>query len=211
MAHVDWRIAGPEIATCNCNWGCPCQFNSLPSQGHCRAAVAMRIDRGHFGDVSLDGLRWAGLFAWPGPIHEGHGEVQPIVDERADERQREAILTILSGQESEPGATVFNVFASTLDTIHEPLFRPIDFTIDLKQATGRFSIPGIVEAAGEPIRNPVTGEPHRARLTLPEGFEFSNAEFASSSVTASGPIPLNWEGRHAHLAMIDTGPTGPVR
>ena len=32
MAHVDWSIKGPEIATCNCDWGCPCQFNALPTQ-----------------------------------------------------------------------------------------------------------------------------------------------------------------------------------
>jgi hypothetical protein len=50
MAYVDWRIKGPELSTCNCDWGCPCQFNALPSRGHCRAAVAMRIDEGHFGE-----------------------------------------------------------------------------------------------------------------------------------------------------------------
>ena len=52
----------PEIATCNCAWGCPCQFNGLPTHGDCRAAVAMQIEKGHFGAVSLDGLKWVGLF-----------------------------------------------------------------------------------------------------------------------------------------------------
>ena len=211
MARVDWHIKGPELATCNCNWGCPCQFNSLPSQGDCRAAVAMRIDQGHFGDVHLDGLTWVGLFAWPGPIHEGHGEAQAIVDERADQQQREALLTILSGQESEPGATAFSVFASTLDTFHEPLFRSIAFEADIGAGTGRFSVPGVVEAKGEPIRSPITGEPHRAKLTLPKGFEFVEAEFGSSAVSAQGLIALDWTNRHAHLAMIDMGPSGPVR
>ncbi len=211
MTRVDWHIKGPEIATCNCNWGCPCQFNSLPSQGYCRAAVAMHIEEGHFGEVPLSGLTWGGLFAWPGPIHEGHGEAQPIVDERADPRQREAILTLLSGQESEPGATFFDVFASTLDTIHEPLFAPIEFEVGLGEGTGRFMVPGVIEATGEPIRNPVTGQPHRAKLTLPRGFEFSEAEFASSTVRSQGAIPLDWANRHAHLAMINIGPSGPVR
>jgi hypothetical protein len=210
MARVGWHITGPELVTCNCNWGCPCQFNSRPSQGHCRAAVAMRIDRGHFGEVPLDGLTWAGLFAWPGAIHEGHGEVQPIVDERADQRQREAILTIMSGRESEPGATVFSVFAATLDRIHDPLFRPIAFEVDLGQRTGRISVPSIVEARSEPIRNPVTGQSHRARVTLPNGFEFNEAEFASSTAHAEGPVALDWADRHAHLAMIDMGPSGPA-
>ena len=73
MAYVDWRIKGPELSTCNCDWGCPCQFNALPSRGYCRAAVAMRIDEGHFGEVRLDGLHWVSLLAWPGPIHHGDG------------------------------------------------------------------------------------------------------------------------------------------
>ena len=211
MARVDWHIKGPELATCNCNWGCPCQFNSLPSHGNCRAAVAMRIDQGHFGAIPLDGLTWVGLFAWPGPIHEGHGEAQVIVDERASQPQREALLTILSGQESEPGATAFSVFASMIETVYEPLFEPITFEIDIGAGTGRFSVPGVVDATGEPMRNPVTGEPHRATVSLPKGFEFLEAEFGSSTVSAQGLIALDWANRHAHLALIDIGPRGPVR
>ena len=75
MAYVDWRIKGPELSACSCDWGCPCQFNALPSRGYCRAAVAMRIDEGHFGEVRLDGLHWAALLAWPGAIHHGNGEL----------------------------------------------------------------------------------------------------------------------------------------
>ena len=60
------------------------------------------------------------LLAWPGAIHEGRGQCQPMIDERASPEQREALLTILSGQHSDPGATVFQVFASTLETVHEP-------------------------------------------------------------------------------------------
>jgi len=170
----------------------------------------MRIDQGHFGAIPLEGLTWVGLFAWPGPIHEGHGEVQVIVDERASQPQREALLTILSGQESEPGATVFSVFASMIETVYDPLFEPITFEIDIGAGMGRFSVPGVVDATGEPIRNPVTGEPHRATVSLPKGFEFLEAEFGST-VSAQGLIALDWANRHAHLALIDIGPRGPVR
>jgi hypothetical protein len=211
MAYVDWSIQGPELATCNCDWGCPCQFNARPTHGNCRAAVGMRIDRGHFGDVRLDGLAWIGLFAWPGAIHEGKGEVQPIVDERADQRQREAILKILSGEETEPGATIFNVMSTVVDTVHEPMFAPIEFETDAEARTGRFAVPGIVEARGEPITNPVTGAEHRARVVLPHGFEYTEAEFASSATRATGKVPLDWMRGHGHFAMLHLGPSGPVR
>ncbi|MHB8527917.1 MAG: DUF1326 domain-containing protein [Caulobacteraceae bacterium] len=209
MALVDWRVKGPELAACNCNWGCPCQFNGLPSHGDCRAAVAMRIDEGHFADISLSGLTWAGLFAWPGAIHEGNGEALPIVDERADERQRQALLTILSGKEAEPGSGVFNVFMSTMTKVHPPVFAPIAFKADKKRRTGTFSVAGIVEAKGEPIRNLATGAEQEVSVVMPGGFEFLEAEFASSTVTAKGAIPLDWEGRHAHFATLDIGPRGP--
>src|ERR1041385_7713624 len=101
LGEEQWRTSiGVSVA-----WGCPSQFNGLPTHGDCRAAVAMQIEKGHFGSVSLDGLKWVGLFAWPRAIHEGNGEALAIIDERATEEQRKALLTILSGNEQEPGAT----------------------------------------------------------------------------------------------------------
>ena len=208
MPYVDWRIRGPEILNCNCDWGCPCQFNALPTNGNCRAVAAMRIDEGHFGDVDLSGLKWAAMFAWPEAIHFGHGEAFIVIDERADEAQRNALLTILSGQETEPGATIFNVFATTLEKVHEPAFLPIEFEADIERRTGRVAISGIVDTRVEPIRNPVTGAEHRARVTMPEGFEYREAEYASGSTEAQGPVGLSWGGRHAHLAMLDMSPAG---
>lgn len=205
---IDWRMQGPEITNCNCAWGCPCQFNSLPTHGDCRAAVAMRIDKGHFGDVDLSGLSWAGMFAWPGPIHEGGGEALVVIDPKATEAQRQALLTVLAGEETVPGATIFNVFAATLETMHEPVFKPIELELDLERRTGRIRIEGLVDTAVEPIRNPITGEEHRASVHLPNGFEYRQAEYASGSTKATGPIKLDWEGRHAHLTQIDMSGQG---
>ena len=55
MAFVDWSLQGHSIANCNCDFGCPCQFNTLPTHGDCRAMTAVKIDKGHFGDVDLSG------------------------------------------------------------------------------------------------------------------------------------------------------------
>ncbi len=40
----------------------------------------------------------------------------------------------MSGQDTEPGATFFQVFATTFETFHEPVFAPIDFEITSKGA-----------------------------------------------------------------------------
>src|SRR5471030_2233115 len=106
MTSANWVIKGREFANCNCAYGCPCQFNALPTYGNCRAVVGIQIDKGHHGETSLDGLRLAGIFRWPGPIHEGGGEALPIVDKRATAAQRDAILRIMTGQDTVPGATM---------------------------------------------------------------------------------------------------------
>ena len=202
MAMTEWMLMGPEIATCNCDYGCPCQFNALPTDGTCRAAVAIHIDKGHYGKVKLDGLNIAATAAWPGPIHMGHGEILPIVDERASEEQREALLKIMSGQDTEPGTTFFQVFVSMCEKVHTPMFKKIDFAADMKSCEGHFSVPGVVEATTTAIRNPVTGKAHHAKVSLRQGFEYGEAEFASGSSKSAGPIKLDNSGRHAHLAML---------
>ena len=211
MPNVEWRMKGQELSSCNCEWGCPCQFNSLPSHGDCRAAVAMEIAEGHFGETSLDGLRWVALLAWPGPIHQGDGEAQIVVDARADDAQRAAILTIVSGGETEPGATIFNVFSTTYAKVHEPIFAPIEFEADIEARTGRFAVQGLVESVTEPIRNPVTDQPQRVSVNLPDGFEYTTAEYASSTVSSGGVIALEWSQRHAHLVDLHMTQNGVVR
>lgn len=57
MTDVEWTIKGREFIHCNCAYGCPCQFNALPTEGHCRAIGIVDIDEGHHGDTRLDGLR----------------------------------------------------------------------------------------------------------------------------------------------------------
>jgi hypothetical protein len=213
MAKIEWLIKGPWLTTCNCVVGCPCQFNAPPSHGHCRAAVGCEIEEGYFGKVRLDGVRFAGLFAWPGPIHLGGGEAQPIVDVAATPEQRDAILTIMKGEETEPGATIFNVFAGTFAKLHDPLFLPIEFSADIAGRVGRVHIPGVLDATSEPIRNPVTGATHRVRIDMPDGFEYTQAEVALGTVRTDkrAAIALDWRAAHAHFTTLHYTRNGVVR
>src|SRR5262249_48072117 len=96
MATVEWRVRADELVNCNCDFCCPCQFIALPTHRFCEAAVGYRIHEGHFGDVRLDGLNAALFVHWPSAIHEGNGKMQVVVDQRADTRQREALVKIMS-------------------------------------------------------------------------------------------------------------------
>ena len=136
MPFVDWQMQGVELVNCSCEWGCPCQFNALPSHGHCRALTFVQVERGRYGDVPLDGLRWGMLAAWPGPIHFGGGTFQAIVDERADARQRKALEAIAQGRDTEPGTLIWQIFSTTISTVLPTLARPIQLDIDLGCTNG---------------------------------------------------------------------------
>jgi len=127
---IPWEIQADELVACNCAYGCPCQFNALPTYG--------------------------------------------------------------SGGETDPGSTMWNVYASTMEKVSDPVFKPIEIEVDVEARFGRIFVDGLVECSGEPIRNPVTSEPHRALIDLPDGFEYRLAEMGS----ATEPLLLDHYGVH---------------
>jgi hypothetical protein len=208
---IEWIIKGREFVNCNCVYGCPCQFNALPSDGTCKAAIGFQFTEGHFGDVDLGDLRAAAIYEWPGAVHEGNGTMQLIVDESAGEAQRAALLQIMQGEETEPMATMWSVFTTMCSTVLEPLFKPIELEIDVESRTGRVVVPGVFEMNGEPIRNPVTNNIHRARINLPNGFEYEIAEIGSGTTKATGAIKLDLQNSHGQFAHLHLSNSGVVR
>ncbi|HWS66957.1 MAG TPA: DUF1326 domain-containing protein [Steroidobacteraceae bacterium] len=206
-----WEIRAKEFSNCNCSYGCPCQFNALPTKGYCEAVVAMEIEEGHYGDVKVDSLRMGGIYQWPGAVHEGRGKWQAFIDVRADENQREALLKIMSGQDTDPMATMFAVYFSTLEKVYDPIFAPIEFEVDVEGRKGRYVVPGLVETRGEPIKNPVTGAEHRARIDLPHGFEYEIAEIGSGTTKTQGNIKLDLKSSYGQFAHLHLNNHGVVR
>src|SRR5437764_15464632 len=131
MAITRWEIKGKEFANCNCAYGCPCQFNALPTYGYCCAVTSFQIDSGHFGASPLDGLRGAAIYSWPAAVHMGNGRMQLIVDERANPDQRDALTRIMSGQDTQDMATMWWVYSAMCPTKEEPIFAAIDFEVDV--------------------------------------------------------------------------------
>jgi hypothetical protein len=206
-----WEIKGRELVNCTCEYGCNCQFNGLPDKGHCHAVAGIVIDEGRFGDVRLDGLKVAAIFKWPAAIHEGNGEAIAFVDERADDAQRSALLKIMTGQDTDPFATMFAVYASTVTNMHEPVFTPIELAIDVDRRTGRVVVPGYFEMTGEPIRNLVTGEESVGRIWLPNGFEYEVAEIGSASSKSGGPVQVSIDAKYGQFANLHLNNHGLVR
>ena len=206
-----WEFKGRELVNCSCTYGCNCQFNGLPDKGHCYAVAGIQIDEGHYGETRLDGLRIGAIFKWPGAIHEGHGEALAFVDQRADDAQREALLKIMTGQDTDPFATMFAVYASTIETMHPPVFTDIDLALDIEGRHGRMKIDGYVEMSGAPIRNKVSGAESRAQICLPDGFEYEVAEIGSASSRTTGPMLVELADTYGQFANIHLNSHGVVR
>jgi len=206
-----WEFTGRELVNCNCEYGCNCQFNALPDKGHCHAVAGIQIDQGHHGDTPLDGLKVAAIFKWPGPIHEGNGEAIAFVDSGANDKQREALLKIMTGQDTDPFATMFAVYASTVTTMHAPVFTDIHFEVDVEGRRGRLTIADYVEMVGEPIRNKVSGEESRAQIVLPAGFEYEVADIGSASSRSQGPVQVDFKDSYGQFANLHLNSHGVVR
>jgi hypothetical protein len=208
---TSWEIKGRELVNCTCEYGCNCQFNGLPDKGHCHAVAGIQIDQGHYGKTKLDGLRIAAIFKWPGAIHEGNGEAIAFVDEKADAQQRDALLKIMTGQDTDPFATMFAVYASTVTTMNNPVFTKIDLELDIDGRKGRIFVKDYIETVGKPILNKVSGEETHAQIVLPNGFEYAVAEIGSASSKTSGPVKVEMNDKYGQFARLHLNNHGVVR
>ena len=148
MVDTNWTIHAREFVNCNCSYGCPCQFNGLPTYGDCKAVAGMQIEQGHHGETKLDGLKFVGVFRWPGAIHEGKGEAAIVIESGQPKRNAKQCCA-LSGQDTKPGATISTCSPrrSKSCTIR---FCADRFQVDV-EGRRRDRVAGVTEGRGEPI------------------------------------------------------------
>jgi hypothetical protein len=210
-----WKVHAYFLDACNCDWGCPCQFSAKPTHDNCEGVAGYHIVTGSYGtNVKLDGLNMALIASWPGPIHEGRGTLSFYIDNRANENQFEALSNIITGR---AGGGPFEIYASTIEKLYGPKRANIKFQAkDLRSRVSVLNIRGdrkrqvqkeqspnvIAEAWLEPIRNPVTGKVHRAIIEIPEAFESSRMEQASTKTLLANNNNLNfrYEGTYGSFS-----------
>ena len=207
---TEWELHGMEFGNCNCSYGCPCQFNALPTHGFCQAIGFFRVDKGHFGGAKLDGLNMAFAVAWPGAVHEGKGTMQPVIDARADEAQREGLLSIMKGKETAPMSTFWAVYTAMFEKILDPIYTAITIELDMTARRATCRAEGVLTGRGEPILNPVTQAEHRVGIVLPHGFEYGQNEVGRGWSSSSKGVPLNLEDSYAHWLELHFNQNGRI-
>ncbi len=207
-----WLFKSETYANCNCAINCGCQFNLPTTYGFCESAYIGHIVEGHFNGTPIAGLRWAALYKWPGEIADGNGKRQIIIDERADETQRTALETIISGGACKPLSNVFAVFAATCSEFCETLFLPIDLEADLEGRTARVEIPGVLKSSAGPKINEFTSEPFHIALARPSGsIEFTYAELGLGTTTVTGDMEMAYSESWALFCVHHFNQDGLIR
>jgi hypothetical protein len=192
-----WQLNGDVLIACNCDWGCPCNFNARPSRGHCEGGWIWVIGKGHVNDTRLDGLGLAVFANWPGAIHEGGGRACSYVDERADDAQRAALTSVLKGDFGGP----WGLFKKTYELAEPHAAR---FDVNLAEHASRATIGDQIELELQTIRNPVTQAEVHPELVLPEGLVVKRGKMAASKVfRVRGGVQYDHSGQYAAFGPFE--------
>jgi hypothetical protein len=195
---VSWRLSGRVLVACNCDWGCPCNFNARPTTGKCEGGWTWHVDDGSYGDVGLNGLNFSVYVKWPGAIHEGNGEALILIDERADSPQRAAIQELLGGKIGGP----WQVLAWTWPTVHGPYSASYELAFDGVRT--RMKCGEYVDVECGPIRNPVNAAESYPSITLPQGIIFSRGDLGTTTRFRVGhSIEYDHSGQYMALGTFE--------
>ena len=163
------------INACNCDWGCPCNFNAKPTNGSCEGTWGLHITSGTCGDLKLDGLKLAWSGRWPGAVHEGRATAKLFIDETASEEQRNALEDIFKGRLD---GMPWSIIAATVDTWVETAYVPFEWTFD--GINSSYNAGYQVRVALDTMRSPVSGAEVSATISLPTGL-ITNKVHASAN------------------------------
>lgn len=172
-----WRLQGKGYEFCNCQPGCTCNFSGFPTSpdGSCKAAVGTHIVQGYCGDVDLSDIKAVAIFDWPGPIHEGNGKAVFVVPPAVSDEQLGAMAQIFTGQ---LGGMPWAILGSTYEVAG--VVRA-DVDLDDNGMHSGFTIPGVGQARGTTLKNPVTGDDHAVAIVLEHGFIWKRGECGQGS------------------------------
>jgi len=203
---MSWRIEGKYMETCNCQFLCPCvpsHLTATPTEGDCRVAIAMRIDKGEKDGVKLDGLSFIVLLHAPKAMAEGNITVGLIVDDRASEKQAEAIGAIATGSAGGPMAALGPLVGKIAGVEKSPIrFEADGMTYAVKAGDlidqACEGVAGAVRTH-EPLYLDNTGHPVSTRLALAKAtrsiFNAFGIKWKDTSGTRNGHFaPFAWQG-----------------
>ncbi len=124
MASINWKIQGQFVEACNCDYTCLCPATKgtvRPTHGDCIVTHVYDIERGSYGDLTLDHLRFAWIARTPGQMADGDWSQGIVVDAHGQPEQREALAAIASGEAGGPLARLQALVSTFLGVETRPI------------------------------------------------------------------------------------------
>lgn len=194
-----WTFDADYFTACNCDWGCPCNFNARPTEGRCMGWGAWRINAGRFGTIVLDAVQFALFYKFPGSVENGQGTACLYIDSHASAGQKDAIEEIGTGK---AGGGIFELFGAQLVTAWLPTkFVPISF--EISDGAGRVRIDGIGDAESELLSYP-DGTVIRPSEDLPHGIEFKRGLMTNAKRWSwqDGDLLASYANKYGAVAKV---------
>jgi hypothetical protein len=190
-----WQITGDFVDFCRCSVPCPCTFAQPPTDGECDGIIAWHVREGNYGDVRLDGLNVVGVAHFVGNIWEPETKAQGgfIVDESADESQRQAIAAVFGGQ----AGGWPELFGENFDQLLGMEFAPIDLEIEDDLSAWRLNVSGKAEGSAELLTGPTTTPGERLAVHNAPGAEVGPGQGPATYAVCdykADAFGFNWEG-----------------
>lgn len=211
MVVPSWNLSGDWFDVCKCNIPCPCTFAQTPSYGECDGVLAYHINKGIYGEISLNGLNVLAVSYFKGNIWSGNtkADIAVFFDERANGEQRDALNMIFTGK----AGGFMAEFAKLIGEVRGVEFAPIKFEVAEDLGYWSAEIPGKVIARGEALAGPMTPSGKRVQTLNPPGSEVGPGTIATWGTAvidevnlpnfryqwkrtgkSSKHIPFNWSG-----------------
>ena len=208
----NWKVSGDWFDVCKCNIPCPCEFAQAPTFGECDGVLAYHINKGNYGETTLDGLNILGLGGFKGNIWAGDGTTKIdlgfFFDEKANEKQREALNMIFTGK----AGGFMAELAKLIGNVRGLEFAPIKFEIADDLSYWSAGIPGKVLAKAEALTGPMTPPGKRVQTINPPGSEVGPgvvATWGKSTTDKADAMGFKWERKgqsSKHMRFEWSGP-----
>ena len=207
MTTPRWTLDGQYYETCDCDFVCPCivsQLTAPPTNGSCTFAMAYQIERGRYGDLSLDGLGFVVVVRTPEEMIKGNWAVGLVIDERATAEQRDALTAIVTGTAGGPMAAIGGLVGDFLgvETAAVRFERSgVRWSVSAGELVdmGAEGAMGLDAEATEPLHLGNTGHPAADRLALCRASKSHGRAFGLAWDDVSGKkngfyAPFAWQG-----------------
>jgi hypothetical protein len=196
-----WRISGTYLEACNCEAICPCRRiggrqGGRSTHGICLGSLSWQIEAGQAGGVELAGLRTVLANRYSDDEPGSPWSFVLYLDERGDERQREALEGIFLGR---LGGTPEVQFPWVWKPSTLLAVRPVAIDIDHTPGRGWFRAGGEVTVR---VRAPVA-DPETVTCVIP-GHDRSGREVVADLLSVEdGPLEFELTGKCGYEATFD--------